>query len=132
MQQNIQDCQELNTPDDHLCPTSEEALTSGALARMSSVNFVLVQVWQLSSTNLTFRSGRYQVRAGHQIDDHTLCTMQGSLTRPDLKREMKYLEKLLYKNRNQHRESQHFRRLQEASLSWQTHATCMPMKTYIY
>ena len=44
--------------------------------------------------------------------------MQGSLTRPDLQREMKYLEKLLYKNRNQHRESQHFHRLQEVSLSF--------------
>ena len=104
----------------HLCPTSEEALASGALSRMSSVNIVLVQVWELSSTNLAFRSGRCQVRAGHQTDDHTLCTMQGSLTRPDLKREMKYLEKLLYKNKNQHRESQHFRRLREASLAWHT------------
>ena len=42
--------------------------------------------------------------------------MQGSLTRPDLKRETQYLEKLLYKNKKQHRASQHFRRLQEASI----------------
>ena len=60
--------------------------------------------------------------------------MQGSLTRPDLKREMKYLEKLLYKNRNQHRESQHFRRLQEASPSFSglMHpTTCMLERSYM-
>ena len=65
-----------------------------------------------------------------KADDLSLA-MQGSLTRPDLKREMKYLEKLLYKNRNQHRESQHFRRLEEASPSWQAWA-CPQSPCYMH
>ncbi|BDA45714.1 hypothetical protein COCOBI_07-5010 [Coccomyxa sp. Obi] len=37
--------------------------------------------------------------------------LQGSLTRPDLVREMAYLERLLYKNKQQHRSSRHFQQL---------------------
>ncbi|KAK9903949.1 hypothetical protein WJX75_001135 [Coccomyxa subellipsoidea] len=37
--------------------------------------------------------------------------LQGSLTRPDLVREMAYLERLLYKNKQQHRTSGHFQQL---------------------
>ncbi len=37
--------------------------------------------------------------------------VQGSLTRPDLVREMAYLERLLYKNKQQHRSSRHFQQL---------------------
>ena len=43
--------------------------------------------------------------------------MQGNLTRPEVKLEMRLLEKLLYKNKSQHRQSQHYRRLEEVCLS---------------
>ncbi len=39
---------------------------------------------------------------------------QGALARKDLDAEAVLLERLLYKNKNQHRASQHFRRLLEA------------------
>ncbi|CAL8470705.1 g10247 [Coccomyxa elongata] len=39
------------------------------------------------------------------------AVLQGSLTRPDLVREMAYLERLLYKNKQQHRSSRHFQQL---------------------
>lgn len=42
-------------------------------------------------------------------------TPQGSLTRPDLVREMAYLERLLYKNKQQHRTSGHFQQLIDVS-----------------
>ena len=41
------------------------------------------------------------------------CPLQGELARPDLWQECLLLEKLLYKNANQHRGAQHFQRLQE-------------------
>lgn len=41
------------------------------------------------------------------------CTPQDALARPDLWQEVELLEKLLYKNSNQHRGSLHFQRLQE-------------------
>jgi hypothetical protein len=39
--------------------------------------------------------------------------LQGSLARVDLWQELQLLEKLLYKNKNQHQGAQHFQRLQE-------------------
>ena len=43
----------------------------------------------------------------------TLARPQGALARTDLARETALLERLLYKNKQQHRGSQHFRRLME-------------------
>ena len=43
--------------------------------------------------------------------------MQGNLTRPEVKLEIRLLENLLYKNKSQHRQSQHYRRLEEVCLS---------------
>lgn len=44
----------------------------------------------------------------------TLAALQGALARTDLARETALLERLLYKNKQQHRGSLHFRRLMEA------------------
>lgn len=51
------------------------------------------------------------VNSVSRITKETTMGVQGSLTRPDLVREMAYLERLLYKNKQQHRSSRHFQQL---------------------
>ena len=52
------------------------------------------------------------------------CPLQGELARPDLWQEYLLLEKLLYKNANQHRGAQHFQRLQE--VRWRRRCCLLP------
>ena len=56
---------------------------------------------------------RRRCRRCHATMPHSSPSFQAALARPDLWREVTLLEKLLYKNANQHRGAQHFQRLQE-------------------
>lgn len=49
----------------------------------------------------------------HAAPPTPLAGLQGALGRPDLWQELQLLDKLLYKNSNQHRSAQHYQRLQE-------------------
>jgi Domain of unknown function (DUF4477) len=52
-----------------------------------------------------------------------LLVLQASFQQPELWREAALLDRLLYKNRSQHRSSCHFQRLQEVREGW-----CMQAK----